>query len=91
MAQKHSELYPEPHLDAKNDLTVQASGGPKLDRAELRWQFTLSALQQGVGLLGAVPQIYKMCKKAETWHEFNLWLNNKQIQTTPNWIDEHPV
>lgn len=43
----------------------EASGGPKLDRAELRWQFTLSALQQGVGLLGAVPQIYKMCKKAE--------------------------
>ena len=41
----------------------EASGGPRLDRSELRWQFTLSALQQGVGLLGAVPQIYKMCKK----------------------------
>lgn len=45
----------------------QISGGPKLERAELRWQFTLSALQQGVGLLGAVPQIYKMCKKPESW------------------------
>lgn len=43
----------------------EISGGPKLERAELRWQFTLSALQQGVGLLGAVPQIYKMCKKPE--------------------------
>ena len=68
-------------LDAKNDQTVsQASGGPKLDRAELRWQFTLSALQQGVGLLGAVPQIYKMCKKPETWRCSNLWLNTKPIQ-----------
>lgn len=57
-----------PQLAGYHDQTVlQASGGPKLDRAELRWQFTLSALQQGVGLLGAVPQIYKMCKKAETW------------------------
>lgn len=45
----------------------QISGGPKLERAELRWQFTLFALQQGVGLLGAVPQIYKMCKKPESW------------------------
>ncbi|OLP95684.1 hypothetical protein AK812_SmicGene22162 [Symbiodinium microadriaticum] len=43
----------------------QANGGPALDREELRWQFTLSALAQGVGLLGAVPQIYKMCKKTE--------------------------
>ncbi|CAJ1386173.1 unnamed protein product [Effrenium voratum] len=56
------------NLDAMLDCFIkeyEAYGGPKLDRAELRWQFTLSALQQGVGLLGAVPQIYKMCKKTE--------------------------
>uniref|UniRef100_A0A7S1LGM1 Uncharacterized protein n=1 Tax=Alexandrium catenella TaxID=2925 RepID=A0A7S1LGM1_ALECA len=41
------------------------SGGPLLDHEELKWQFTLSALSQGVGLLGAVPQIYKMCAKKQ--------------------------
>ena len=38
---------------------------PQTHLQELRWQFTLSALAQGVGLLGAVPQIYKMCKKTD--------------------------
>jgi len=42
-----------------------ANGGPVLEKEELKWQFILSALSQGVGLLGAVPQIYKMCKKTE--------------------------
>ncbi|CAK9096264.1 unnamed protein product [Durusdinium trenchii] len=52
--------------EASAFVTVKpASGGPLLERKELRWQFTLSALQQGIGLLGAVPQIYKMCKKPE--------------------------
>mmetsp|Transcript_68941 Transcript_68941/g.121881 ORF Transcript_68941/g.121881 Transcript_68941/m.121881 type:complete len:644 (+) Transcript_68941:64-1995(+) len=41
------------------------NGGPMLDKEELKLQFILSALSQGVGLLGAVPQIYKMCKKTE--------------------------
>ena len=73
---KNTQSYADHQLAGYHDQTVlQASGGPKLDRAELRWQFTLSALQQGVGLLGAVPQIYKMCKKAETWRWCNLWLN----------------
>eukprot|EP00747_Dinoflagellata_sp_TGD_P182272 gnl/TRDRNA2_/TRDRNA2_36459_c0_seq1.p1 gnl/TRDRNA2_/TRDRNA2_36459_c0~~gnl/TRDRNA2_/TRDRNA2_36459_c0_seq1.p1 ORF type:complete len:593 (+),score=127.09 gnl/TRDRNA2_/TRDRNA2_36459_c0_seq1:75-1853(+) len=43
----------------------KSSGGPQLEADELKWQFTLAALDQGVGLLGAVPQMYRMCKKAE--------------------------
>jgi len=43
----------------------QENGGPKLELEELKLQFILAALQQGVGLLGAIPQIFRMCKKAE--------------------------
>lgn len=56
------------HLDGlleKFILEYRSHGGPQLDKEELRWQFTLSALGQGVGLLGAVPQIYRMCPKKE--------------------------
>jgi len=42
-----------------------AHGGPLLELEELKWQFVLSALAQGVGLLGAVPQIYRMCPKKQ--------------------------
>lgn len=45
--------------------SYRESGGPALDHEELKTQFILAALQQGVGLLGAVPQIFRMCKKAE--------------------------
>jgi len=41
------------------------NGGPRLEKEELRWQFILAALNQAVGLLGAVPQIYRMCSKKE--------------------------
>lgn len=42
-----------------------ANGGPLLELQELKWQFILSAMAQGVGLLGAVPQIYRMCAKKQ--------------------------
>lgn len=45
--------------------TYQEFGGPKLELEELKMQFVLAAMAQGVGLLGAVPQIYRMCKKKE--------------------------
>merc|ERR1712061_744790 len=32
---------------------------------ELKLHFILAALKQGIGLLGAVPQIYAMCPKKE--------------------------
>uniref|UniRef100_A0A7S0FN85 Uncharacterized protein n=1 Tax=Pyrodinium bahamense TaxID=73915 RepID=A0A7S0FN85_9DINO len=58
--------YLNAHLDGMLECFIaeyQARGGPLLDKEELRMQFILSALSQGVGLLGAVPQIYRMCAK----------------------------
>lgn len=40
-------------------------GGPLIKLKELKMHFILAAMDQGVGLLGAVPQIYRMCKKKE--------------------------
>jgi len=60
--------YLSANIDSLLDLFIkeyQAHGGPALEREELKWQFVLSALCQGVGLLGAVPQIYRMCSKKE--------------------------
>jgi len=46
--------------------TYEAEGGPKLELQELKMQFILAAMNQAIGLLGAVPQIYRMCKKTES-------------------------
>mmetsp|Transcript_144349 Transcript_144349/g.462430 ORF Transcript_144349/g.462430 Transcript_144349/m.462430 type:complete len:568 (-) Transcript_144349:94-1797(-) len=44
---------------------LHANGGPPLEFEELKLQFVLAAMSQGVGLLGAVPQIYGMCAKKQ--------------------------
>lgn len=45
--------------------TYEGTCGLKLSTAELKQQFILSALLQGIGVLGAVPLIYRMCPKKE--------------------------
>lgn len=60
--------YLNGHIDGMLQCFIKEykdNGGPDLELDELKWQFTLSALAQGVGLLGAVPQIYSMCPKKE--------------------------
>jgi len=60
--------YLNEHIDGMLKCFIQeyaAYGGPVLELEELKWQFILSALNQGVGLLGAVPQIYRMCSKKQ--------------------------
>jgi len=54
------------HCDRLLELFIKAyqeNGGPSLDFKKLKMHFILAAMDQGVGLLGAVPQIYRMCKK----------------------------
>jgi len=45
--------------------TYQATCGLKLSKDELKLQFILSAMLQAIGVLGAVPMIYRMCSKKE--------------------------
>mmetsp|Transcript_35483 Transcript_35483/g.81203 ORF Transcript_35483/g.81203 Transcript_35483/m.81203 type:complete len:1148 (-) Transcript_35483:189-3632(-) len=56
------------HVDGLLDCFVDnyaRNGGPRLDVKVLRTQFMFAALNQAIGLLGAVPQIYRMCPKKE--------------------------
>jgi len=56
----------QPNLDAYIECFVteyKAAGGPEIDANVMRMMTILSALEQMLGLLGAVPQIYKMCPK----------------------------
>jgi len=60
--------YLNEHIDGMLDCFIKGyheHGGPLLEMEELKWQFILSAMNQGVGLLGAVPQIYRMCSKKQ--------------------------
>jgi len=45
--------------------TYREGCGIELSHEELKLQFVLSALLQGIGVLGAVPLIYRMCPKKE--------------------------
>merc|ERR1712218_769717 len=60
------------HLTSEIDVLVQMfidqyhmNGGPLLEHAELKLHFLISAMKQGLGLLGAVPQIYMMCPRKQ--------------------------
>jgi len=56
----------EEHLDALITLfvdTYREEGGPKLDEQVVRRDFMFAALDQCVGLLGAVPAVYRVIPK----------------------------
>merc|ERR1719221_619402 len=58
----------ENHLDELLQIfvdTYEREGGPALDKAVLRRDIMLAALDQGVGILGAIPMVYKAVKKAD--------------------------
>mmetsp|Transcript_17433 Transcript_17433/g.27861 ORF Transcript_17433/g.27861 Transcript_17433/m.27861 type:complete len:582 (+) Transcript_17433:154-1899(+) len=61
----------EDHLDELLQVfveTYEREGGPRLDVKEVRRDFMFAALDQCVGLLGAVPMIYKVIPK-KSWVE----------------------
>jgi len=54
-----------PHYISIFVETYREFGGPSLDDGKLRMMVIITAMQQMLGLLAAVPQIMKMCKKEE--------------------------
>merc|ERR1711972_702076 len=48
-------------------------GGPKLEVEILRRMMVITAMQQMIGLLAAVPQIFKMCVKSQWPSIENRW------------------
>jgi len=56
------------NIDSYIDTLVSSyheHGGPLLDKAEVRKQFIVTAIEQMQGLCAAVPQIMRMCPKKE--------------------------
>eukprot|EP00931_Biecheleriopsis_adriatica_P007558 TRINITY_DN108830_c0_g1_i1.p1 TRINITY_DN108830_c0_g1~~TRINITY_DN108830_c0_g1_i1.p1 ORF type:complete len:579 (+),score=148.04 TRINITY_DN108830_c0_g1_i1:43-1779(+) len=60
MLESHLEELLETFVD-----TYASEGGPRLDAKVLRRDFMLSALDQAVGILGAIPMIYKVVPKKD--------------------------
>lgn len=61
----------EKHLDEMLKLfcdTYKESGGPEVDLADVKFHFLMSAVNQCLGLLGAIPQIYRVVSK-KIWPE----------------------
>jgi len=45
--------------------TYEEAGGPKIDFETVKIQFLFAAAHQNIGLLGAVPQIYRVIRKGD--------------------------
>jgi len=45
--------------------TYEEAGGPKIDFETVKTQFLFAAVSQNIGLLGAIPQIYRVIKKGD--------------------------
>merc|ERR1719401_2233718 len=61
----------EKHLDELLELfcsTFKSSGGPEVDVKYVKENFLLAAINQCIGLLGAIPQIYRVIPK-KVWPE----------------------
>jgi len=69
------------HLDDLLQIfadTYEQEGGPKIHAEELRRHIFFGALEQNIGLLGSVPQIYRVIRK-EDWPQVTRYRSDQRL------------